>query len=228
MAEWLGRGLQSPAQRFDSARRLCNLISTPPNGVSPIPDRGIPPGKNWVHNSGIGHSLRRRHMHMLKPAPIVTEINLKRVLAPGEAGAVIAACSDPIELRAVLLPLFAGVALYENPCVNSLGWHRGRISFQGHYGRRDVPTHIALEVERAAILSADSSPEELLAAARAVARRAGIAFTFHTLLTTMARHLEAAGVPGPVRACLMGSPSARAAHCPFPMLRDAIDLLSYR
>ena len=165
---------------------------------------------------------------MVKPAPIVTATDLKRVLAPNEAGAVLAACSDPIELRAVFLPLYAGVALYENPCVDGLGWHRGRISFQGHYGRREVPTHIALEAERAAILSSDASPERLLTAARAVEKRAGIAFTFHTLLTTMARHLEAAGVPGPVRACLMGSPSARAAHCAFPVLRDAIDLLSYR
>jgi len=165
---------------------------------------------------------------MVKPAPFVTATDLKRVLALDEAGALLAACSEPVELRAVFLPLYAGVALYENQSVDSLGWHRGRISFQGHYGRREVPTHIALEAERGTILSAESSPEDLLAAARAVERRAGIAFTFHTLLTTMSRHLKAAGVPGPVRACLLGSPSARATHCPFPVLRNAIDLLSYR
>ncbi|MDQ3660120.1 MAG: hypothetical protein M3454_03485 [Actinomycetota bacterium] len=164
----------------------------------------------------------------MKLTPIVTAPNLKHALAPDEAGAVLGACTSPIELRAVFLPLYAGVALYENPCVESDGWHRGRISLQGHYGRRDVPTHIALEAERSAILAADSSPEKLLAAAGAVERRSGISFTFHTLLTTMARRLDAEGVPGPVRACLMGSPSARAAHCPFPALRDAIDLLAYR
>ena len=176
----------------------------------------------------IVNSSRRKPVDMLKAAPIVRATNLKRVLAPEEAGAVLTSCTSPIELRAVFLPLYAGVALYENPCVESRGWSRGRISFQGHYGVREVPTHIALEAERTSILSSDSSPERLLAAARAVEKRAGIAFTFHTLLTTMARNLEAAGVPGPVRGCLMGSPSARAAHCPFPVLRDAIDLLSYR
>jgi hypothetical protein len=164
----------------------------------------------------------------MKPAPIVMSTNLKRALEPAEAGAVLAACSAPIEFRAVFLPLYAGVALYENTSVDGRGWHRGRISFQGHYGRREVPTHIALEAERTTIISADSSPDNLLAAVHSVSTRAGVPFTFHTLLTTMARRLEAAGVPGAVRACLMGSPSARAVHCPFPVLRDAIDLLSYR
>jgi hypothetical protein len=220
---------QGPAKPRTAVR-----FRSPPLQLTAPPKRGITPtqlgdsakvglGSLLTHKS----SLRSKAVHSVKPAPIVMAPDLKRVLAPDEAGAVLAACSDPIELRAVFLPLYAGVALYENPCVDSLGWRRGRISFQGHYGHREVPTHLALEAERAVILSANSSPEDLLSAGRSVARRAGIAFTFHTLLTTMARHLEAAGVPGPVRACLMGSPSARAVHCPFPMLRDGIDLLSY-
>jgi hypothetical protein len=164
----------------------------------------------------------------VKPAPIVSSSNLKRELSPAEAGTILAACIGGVEFRAVFLPLYAGVSLYEIPSVRGSGWHRGRLSFRGHYCRREVPTHIALEAERDHILSCDPSPDELLEAAGRVERRAGVAFTFHTLLTTMSRRLEAAGVPGPVRASLLGLPSARAVDWPFPVLRDAIDQLSYR
>jgi hypothetical protein len=165
---------------------------------------------------------------VVKPAPIFSSSNLKRELEPAEAGTLLAACSSPIEFRALHLPLYAGVGLYEIPGVRGDGWNLGRISFRGHYGRRAIPTHIALEAEREHILSSDPSPDELLEAAVAVEQRAGIAFTFHTLLTTMSRRLQAAGVPGAVRASLLGLPSARAVDWPFPVLRDAIDQLSYR